>query len=76
MDTYNDQTRLHDKFRVERVDGKDKSGGNKENAKYFVLDFVNDKFAVEALKYYAFICKSEYPELAADLWLALRDKDK
>lgn len=33
---------LYGKFRVERVDGKDKRGGPKENAAYFVLDYAND----------------------------------
>lgn len=64
---------LKQKFFVERVDGRDKPGKDKENAQYFVLDFVNDKYAKEALKFYAWICQEEYPELSMDLWIALRD---
>ena len=67
---------LYGKFFVGRVDGKDQPGGTKENARYFVLDYANDPYAVEALKYYAYKCKEEYPELARDLWLALREAGK
>lgn len=43
---------LYGKFHVERVDGKDRPGGPKEGAKYFVLDYVNDPVARIALRAY------------------------
>lgn len=58
---------LYGKFYVSRVDGRDQSGGDKEGAKYFVLDYVNDPFARESLLVYAWNCADEYPELAQDI---------
>lgn len=45
--------RLYPKFRVERVDGKDVRGGDREDARYFVLDYVHDHHARRALFAYA-----------------------
>ncbi len=64
---------LYGKFNVSRVDERDREGGDRENAQYFVLDYVNDPFAKQALQFYAFICHNDYPELSQDLWIALRD---
>lgn len=58
---------LHQKYYVARVDGKDAPGGPKENARYFVLDYINDPIAKVALREYALRCKDEYPQLADDL---------
>ncbi len=70
-------TGLYGKFHVSRVDERDQPGGDKENARYFVLDYVNDPFARQALMYYAFVCSKDYPELAQDLWIQLkREEDK
>lgn len=51
---------LYGKFRVERVDGKDKGP-------YFVLGYATDPHARSALATYAAACRDEYPTLAADL---------
>ncbi len=59
---------IYSKYNVSRRDRRDQPGGDREHAHYFVLDLVYDPFAREALKYYAFKCAAEYPELAADLW--------
>lgn len=64
------QAGLINKFTVYRNDGKDKPGGPKENAQYFVLDYVNDPLARFALLRYASVCEHDYPELAKDI----RDK--
>lgn len=34
---------------------------------FFVLDLVHDKYAKAALRTYASLCESEYPELAKDI---------
>ncbi len=63
---------IYGKFLVARSDGRDAPGADKENADYFVLDIVHDKFAREALMFYAFKCVDEFPQLAADIWNKLR----
>lgn len=60
-------TGLFHKFRVERVDGRDRPGGDKEGAFYFVLDVANDPYARTALVAYAEACKYDENELAQDL---------
>ena len=64
---------LMEKFHVSRVDGRDQPGGDKANARYFVLDYVHDPYAKQALMHYAKACQAEYPQLSQDLWIALRD---
>lgn len=51
---------LYGKYRVERVDGKDKGP-------YFVLAPNTDPFAVAALREYAMECEDTHPHLAEDL---------
>lgn len=58
---------LYAKFRVVRVDGRDRPGGDKAAAAYFVLDYVHDPYARVALAAYAEACEVELPGLAADL---------
>lgn len=60
---------LYGKFSVERNDGRDRPGGDKSDAKYFVLDYVNDPYARHALRTYIDALKADgaEPELAADL---------
>lgn len=65
------------KFHVQRVDGRDQPGGDKEDADYFVLDIIHDPYAREALMFYAFKCVDKFPELSADIWNMLKvDYDK
>lgn len=59
--------RLHSKFHVQRVDGRDRPGGDKADAAYFVLDYAHDPYARPALAAYADACESDLPGLAADL---------
>ncbi|BAU40111.1 hypothetical protein [Ralstonia phage RSP15] len=72
----NKEIGLFEKFTVYRNDGRDCAGGDKENAEYFVLDYVNDPFARIALRRYASVCAPEYPELAADLMKKLEEVQK
>jgi hypothetical protein len=63
--------RLFSKFTVPRKDGRDQPGGDKADARYFVLDYVHDPFARVALEAYAEACRGQLPGLAADLVHAL-----
>lgn len=56
------------KYYVRRHDGRDKKGGDRQNADYFVLDLTYDKYAMIGLLAYAKSCEAEYPLLAADLY--------
>lgn len=64
------EDRLHDKFDVRRTDGTDKP-----NAKYFVMDYVNDPSARIALATYAAACQHHLPGLSRDLRRALDETD-
>lgn len=64
---------LHNKYYVNRVDGKDAPGGPREKARYFVLDYVHDPIAKIALREYALHCAEEYPDLAQDLLRELEE---
>lgn len=64
--TDSDQNRgLYNKYRVERVDGK-------QRGPYFVLDYQNDPYAAIAVFAYADVVEREYPLLARDLRQAVR----
>lgn len=60
---------LYGKFTVERNDGKDRPGGPKDGARYFVLDYVNDPVARVALRAYVNELRRQKiePELIEDL---------
>lgn len=59
---------LYSKYRVERVDGKNKGP-------YFVLGYTTDPHARTALAAYAASCREEHPALAADLRQALLNSE-
>lgn len=61
---------LYEKFTVTRNDGKSAPGEKHENCSYFVLDLTHDKHSIPAIKAYAESCKTDYPELSADLFCA------
>jgi len=62
---------VYPKFYVSRVDGRDQPGRDKSDAKYFVLDYVYDEYAKEAMMFYAFKCAEKFPLLACDIWAKL-----
>jgi hypothetical protein len=66
---------LYNKYKVERRDGRDSPGGDKANARYFVLDLVNDPYAISAMMCYANNAKYDHPELAKDLFELLEELD-
>ena len=69
-----DQRGVYRKYIVKRTDGSHRKGGKHEHCNYFVLDLEHDPYAIPALKAYADACRAEYPELAADLDLVIRNK--
>lgn len=66
-------TGLYRKYSVKRVDGRDLPGGDKEKARYFVLDYVHDPYARYALAAYADNCELNITELADGIRAALRE---
>lgn len=71
----NNSQGLYNKFIVERVDGRDREGGDKADARYFVLDYINDSYAKHALVAYAEACQDEYPDLAKDLMKIAHERE-
>jgi len=60
---------LYRKYSVKRRDGRDKKKGDRRRgAVYFVLDVVNDPFAVAALTNYRLECEGNCPLLANELF--------
>lgn len=64
---------LRAKFHVERLDRRDRPGGDKADAGYFVLDYVHDPYARAAVAAYADACETDLPQLAADLRAKIGD---
>lgn len=68
---------LYSKFIVERTDGRDQPGGDRENARYFVLDYVNDPVAREAVRTYcSFALALGFEKLYDELMDALDEVEK
>lgn len=59
-----DNQELYQKFNVNRVDGRDRPGGDRAGAVYFVLDLEHDSFAAEAFAAYGEACRHALPLLA------------
>lgn len=59
---------LYKKFHVRRTDARDISFHDKHfGCEYFVLDVTHDPFAIPALEAYIDYCRTDLPQLAADL---------
>lgn len=69
-------TGLYRKYCVYRTDGRDMEGGDREKARYFVLDYIHDPYARRALELYAQICEQEYPYLSQDLQKELKQTEQ
>lgn len=61
------------KYNVSRVDGRDAPGGDKEDARYFVLDYVHDRYAWLALHHYAVSVSMHNQELSERIMAELND---
>ena len=70
----NEDERLHQKYVVMRMDDRDLPGGDKEGARYFVLDYHHDPIAQAALAHYIELARNEGHEpLADDLEASLKE---
>lgn len=61
------RNKLQQKYYVDRIDGRDRPGGDRVDSKYFVLDYIHDPYAVPALEAYAFACYKDFPNLSEEL---------
>ena len=60
---------LIEKYRVKRVDQRDKPGQKHENCLYFVLDIAHDRYARAGIFAYATACKQEFPKMSKQLFM-------
>lgn len=67
---------IYKKFRVSRVDRKDRPGQKHHGCHYFVLDMDHDIHALAALSAYAASCRKEYPLLARDLQVEVAEMSR
>ena len=61
------RNKLQQKYYVDRIDGRDRAGGDRVDSKYFVLDYVHDPYSIPALEAYAFACHKELPNLSQEI---------
>ena len=61
------RNKLQQKYYVERIDGRDLSGGDRVDSKYFVLDYIHDPYSIAALEAYAFACNEDFPNLSEEI---------
>jgi hypothetical protein len=61
------RNKLQQKYYVERIDERDRAGGDRVDSKYFVLDYVHDPYSVPALEAYSQACDQDFPNLAAEI---------
>jgi hypothetical protein len=61
------------KYYVKRYDNRDQPGGDRSNARYFVLDYINDYHSIAALRSYIESLEREgkFNKLAEDLRIEL-----
>lgn len=61
------RNRLQQKYYVERIDERDRADGDRSDSKYFVLDYVHDRYSIPALEAYAQACYRDYPNLSEEI---------
>jgi hypothetical protein len=67
------RNKLQQKYYVERIDERDRAGGDRVDSKYFVLDYVHDPYALAALEAYALACDEDFPNLSAEIKALVRE---
>jgi len=66
------RNRLQQKYYVERIDERDRVGGDRVDSKYFVLDYIHDPYSIPALEAYAQACYRDFPNLSEEIRALLR----
>ena len=66
------RNKLQQKYYVERIDERDRSGGDRADSKYFVLDYIHDPYSPPALEAYAQACEQDFPNLSAEIRALVR----
>lgn len=61
------RNKLQQKYYVERIDERDRAGGDRADSKYFVLDYIHDPYSIPALEAYALACFKDYPNLSEEI---------
>ena len=61
------RNKLQQKYYVERIDERDRAGGDRADSKYFVLDYIHDPYSLPALEAYAQACFKDYPNLSEEI---------
>ncbi|MBN1628837.1 MAG: hypothetical protein JW990_03665 [Thermoleophilia bacterium] len=61
------RNKLRQKYYVDRIDERDRAGGDRVDSKYFVLDYVHDPYSIPALEAYALACYKDFPNLSEEL---------
>jgi hypothetical protein len=61
------RNKLQQKYYVERIDERDRDGGDRVDSKYFVLDYIHDPYSLAALEAYAQACSKDFPNLSAEI---------
>ncbi len=61
------RNKLQQKYYVERIDGRDRAGGDRAGSKYFVLDYIHDPYSLPALEAYAQACYKDFPNLSEEV---------
>ncbi len=61
------RNKLQQKYYVDRIDGRDRAGGDRIDSKYFVLDYIHDPYSIPALEAYALACYEDFPNLSAEI---------
>jgi hypothetical protein len=61
------RNKLQQKYYVERIDERDRTGGDRVDSKYFVLDYIHDPYSLPALEAYAQACSKDFPNLSAEI---------
>jgi len=70
------RNRLQQKYYVDRIDERDRVGGDRVDSKYFVLDYIHDPYSIPALEAYAVACYNDFPNLSQEILALVADLKK
>ncbi|MGI5939275.1 MAG: hypothetical protein ACOX8V_01025 [Thermoleophilia bacterium] len=70
------RNKLQQKYYVDRIDERDRAGGDRCDSKYFVLDYIHDPYSIPALEAYAEACSNDFPNLSMEISALVRGLKK